>query len=309
MELTNGCIVTWSGHTLRIWDGQSGVLLATLEGHTGFIKSVLELSNGHILSWEWGIWDLVPALRLWDERSGAALASFEGHTDRIKGAVELTDGRILSWADDNTLRLWDGESGAPLTILEGHTYHIDGALELTNGHIVSWADYGTMLLWDGQSGAPLASLEGHHYWIKGALELPDGRILSWSGNESLIFDAKSGQLVSGPIWISDLPWLAPQILHRQLAFDAPHAISGQSFGCDAGMRAMIASCITQAIPICWHGHFTIKKINALSPEGILVVSLDSGHVLCLQLFRGAQRITLKDYESSSSPDVDNPVQR
>ena len=166
-----------------------------------------------------------------------------------------------------------------------------------------------MLLWDAQSGTPLASLEGHDSWIKGALELPDGRILSWSGGESLIFDAKSGQLVSGPIWISDLPWLAPQMLRRQLTFDAPHAISGQSFGWAAGMRAMIASCITQAIPICWHGHFSIKKINALSPEGILVVSLASGHVFCLQFYRGAQRITLEEYESGSFPIVDDPAQR
>jgi hypothetical protein len=31
-------------------------------------------------------------------------------------------------------------------------------------------------------------------------------------------------------------------------------------------------------------------------EGILVVTLDSGHVFCLHLYRGARRITIQECE-------------
>ena len=301
--LDDGRILSWSrDRTLRLWNGDNGEQLSILNGHHGDIKGAFSLPDGRILSWSHDC-----TLRLWNGESGDLLFILEGHTKLVTGAMELSDRNLLSWSEDGTLRLWDGQSGAPLAILEGHSYHIVGALELPDERILSWAEDGTLRLWDGQSGASLAILKGHAYRIKGALELPDGRILSWSEVESLLWDGQRGQLVSGPLWQLDLPWLAPQFLHHRLALEAPQAISGQSAAWADGKTAGITSC-TRAAPACWHGPSAVES-HVLSPEGILVVSLNSGHVFCLQLFRGAQRITLEDYETGRSPLVDGPVQR
>ena len=54
--------------TLRLWDGQSGALLGTLEGHTSWVNGALELADGRLLSWAGD-----GTLRLWDGQSGAPL--------------------------------------------------------------------------------------------------------------------------------------------------------------------------------------------------------------------------------------------
>ena len=314
-EMSDMRVISWSSDkTLRLWDVQNVAHLATLEGHTEYILGAIELSGGRVLSWSMDL-----TLRLWDVDSGTQIAILKGHTGWVEGAVTLRDGRILSWSSstrssprsgDYTLRLWDGNSGTPLAILAGHSARIRGALELSDGRILSWSHDKTLRLWDGISGAPLVTLAGHNNGIKAAMELSYGRILSWSENDSFskrvswsngdytlrLWDGQSGQPLSVLIRQSDLPWDVPQLLLHRLTVDSPQRISGQSVAWAYRNKAGIASCIGQTGPACWHGQTAVKS-HVLSPEGILVVSLESGHVFCLQLYRGARRITLEDYES------------
>ena len=45
-------MLSWSeDHTLRLWDGQTGLSLAVLEGHTRSIRAVHVLTAGRVLSW------------------------------------------------------------------------------------------------------------------------------------------------------------------------------------------------------------------------------------------------------------------
>ena len=62
-----------------------------------------------------------------------------------------------------------------------------------------------------------------------------------------------------------------------------------------GKTAGVAATRARTAPACWHRPAAVKS-HALVPHGVLVVSLDSGRVCCLQLYRGARRITLEDYE-------------
>ena len=64
-------------HTARLWEGRSGALLATLEGHTDNIwmaafspdgSRVVTAADDH-------------TARLWDGRSGATLTCFFRHSD------------------------------------------------------------------------------------------------------------------------------------------------------------------------------------------------------------------------------------
>ncbi len=306
LKLSDGRILSWfSNNYLGLWDGQTCGLIAILEGHTDRVMGALELSDGRLLSWSSDL-----TLRLWDGLSGAPLATLEGHTGPVENVLELSDGHLLSWSQrgvDRTLRLWEGQTGVPLATLDGHKRSVIDVLQLSDGRLLSWSWDHSLRLWDGLSGAPIAILEGHTDKVDGALELSDGRLLSWSVNEALSWGGHSGQPIHGPIRRSDLPWETPELLHR-LHVDSPQKISGQSVGWAYGNRAGIVSRIAWAGPACWHGNSAIES-HALLPQGILVISLASGHVFCLQLYRGAQRITLEDYESGSSPLVDGPIQR
>jgi WD40 repeat protein len=321
--LGNGRILSWSEsheifsfsefaeleYTLRLWDGESGALLATLIGHNKWVEDALELSDGRILSWSWD-----GTLRLWDSQTGAPLATLVGHADKVldadddfpgiypgivNGALELTDGRILSWSCDKTLRLWDGQSDAPLATLVGHTRIVWGALELSDGRILSWSHDKTLRLWDGQTGAPLSILEGHTAAVIDAIVLPDKQILSWSEDNTLcLWCEQSVQPASQPIQESSLHCADDQGRFPRLNVEYRDQISGSSFGWANRYTAGITSCISEGKPVCWHGQSAVES-HTLFSEGILVISLASGHIFCPQLYRGARRITLADYEHAS----------
>ncbi len=189
--LSDGRILSWSfDGTLRIWDGNSGRLLALLEGHTTSIKGATVLFDDRkILTWSYD-----DTLRLWDGNSGQPLAKLEGHSESINGVEVLSGGRVVSWSDDGTLRLWDSNTYKPLAVLEGHTGSIDGVNVLFDGRILSWSDDGTLRLWDGNTGRSLAVFKGHADSINQVKVLSDGRILSWSGDGTLrLWDGNSGQ--------------------------------------------------------------------------------------------------------------------
>lgn len=289
---------SWShDDTLRLWDGHSGAPLPTL--HENWSACALPLHDGRILSYSGD-----SILRLWDGRSGTPLATFATlvwHAFSVTDALPLSDGRILSLSLDEVC-LWDDHSGAPIATLDDgqDTQWIYGALTLPDGRILTWSWDKILRLWDGQSGAPLATLAGHTECVEGARLLPDGRILSWSEDKTLrLWDGQSGQPIGEPIAQTDLCWKHPQIWLYQWEAECPAGVSNQTAGWSRGSTAGIATCAIQTDPICWQGHAEVTS-GALFPEGILVVTLASGHVFCLQLHRGNQRITIADYEHSGT---------
>ena len=72
-------------------------------------------------------------------------------------------------------------------------------------------------------------------------------------------------------------------------------VFSQTAGWSQGAIAGVATCAIQPDPICWQGHADVV-INAIFPAGILVVTLASSHIFCLQLYRGAAPISIADYE-------------
>ena len=216
--LSNGDALSWSGNdfNLRIWDLETGVCKAVLEGHTDKIWRAIELRSGAILSWSndktmrlWSLdgtckavfenmycveeaielrsgnilsWDWKTALRIWTP-DGACKAVLEGHADQVNKAIELRSGNILSWSKDHTLRLWSPD-GACIAVMEGHADDVINAAELSTGDILSWSDDRTLRLWL-PDGTCKAVLDGHANIINYAIELRSGDILSWSMDKTL----------------------------------------------------------------------------------------------------------------------------
>jgi WD40 repeat protein len=100
--------------TVRLWEGESGHLLATLHGHTGLVYGVALSRDGRLLASS----SFDGTVRLWEGNSGHLLATLQGHTGVVRGVALSGDGHLVaSGGDDGTAKLWEGRSGALLRTL------------------------------------------------------------------------------------------------------------------------------------------------------------------------------------------------
>ena len=87
---------------IQLWRADDGMLLRTMEGHTGFVRSVVFSPDGTILAS--GAKD--GTARLWQVSDGAPLCTLERNTKIVSSVAFSPDGALLaSGADDSTVRL------------------------------------------------------------------------------------------------------------------------------------------------------------------------------------------------------------
>jgi len=90
--------------TARIWNANTGALLATLTGHTGAVSYASFDAPGArvVTASDDG------SAKIWDAASGALLTSLEGHERPVKYAAFDPDGsRVVTASDDGAAILWD----------------------------------------------------------------------------------------------------------------------------------------------------------------------------------------------------------
>lgn len=162
---SRGKIVTGSrDKTIRIWDGDSGLCLYTLEGHAGSVLC-LEYDDDVLLS---GSSDMT--VLVWDLK-----AMYSGHKPKIihklrghrAGVLDLAmkDRWVISCGKDWTVRVYDRKNDFALVrIFQQHGQAVNaGSLSMFDGSIkaVTASGEGTILLWDVATGQSLKRFEGH----------------------------------------------------------------------------------------------------------------------------------------------------
>jgi WD40 repeat protein len=132
--------------TIRVWSGESGAHLQTLQGHAVGL-------NGKIYS---GSDD--KTIRVWSSASGAHLGTLVGHSDYVTALAVGLDGKVYSGSTDSTVRVWSGDDGTHLQTLVGHTNTIRALAVGLDGKVFSGSTGGTIRVWSGDTGALLHSL-------------------------------------------------------------------------------------------------------------------------------------------------------
>jgi class 3 adenylate cyclase/GTPase SAR1 family protein len=120
--------------TIRLWDGDTGEAITTLQGHRGSVNSVSWSPDGKRIASASGD----KTIRLWDGDTGESIATLQGHSDPVNSVSWSPDGkRIASASDDKTICLWDGDTGESIATLQGHSGSVNS---------VSWSPEGQWLL-------------------------------------------------------------------------------------------------------------------------------------------------------------------
>ena len=151
--------------TARLWEAESGKLLATFQGHTGGVRSAVFSPDGRRVLTA----SVDNTARLCEPESGKLLATFQGHTGGVNSAVFSPDGRrVLTASGDRTVRLWPVlPAGVPppdwcadfLVWLGGKRIAPNGQIETLSGdellklearlraHMNEDTDYARLLRW------------------------------------------------------------------------------------------------------------------------------------------------------------------
>ncbi|HWA84358.1 MAG TPA: TIR domain-containing protein, partial [Fimbriimonadaceae bacterium] len=102
------------GGDIRIWDLESGLSLATLQGHAHIVDSI-QISPDNRLAVS-GSHD--KTLKVWDLETRACVGTLEGHRETVYSVAISTDGALVaSGSFDGTIRLWNLETGTCLQVI------------------------------------------------------------------------------------------------------------------------------------------------------------------------------------------------
>jgi tricorn protease-like protein len=166
----NGQIVAVgdSSCMVYLWNIATHQLLATFEGHTGWVWSVVFSPDGNTLASSGSD----TSVRLWDVQTHQCLRVLRGHQDSVRAIAFDKGGQYLaSGSSDHTIHLWDVQTGECLRVLQGYTSGIFTLAFIPNAQQLIGGSFDqTIRIWDVQTGECL-------------------RVLRWRSNRSSVESA------------------------------------------------------------------------------------------------------------------------
>ncbi|CZT49051.1 uncharacterized protein RSE6_09833 [Rhynchosporium secalis] len=185
---------------LRVWDLETGVCIATLEGHTAAIRAIHLLDDSTLITTSKD-----NTLRHWDLSMRSCIRVFAGHEKGVHCSVVHGE-FLVSGSHDNTARVWDINDGKCLLVLEGHRGPVY-AVAFDGKSPATGSTDSTIRIWDPVSGACKAVLESHGKLVgllvlRGELLVSggaDGVVCVWNVKELTLihmFSAHDGVVAS-----------------------------------------------------------------------------------------------------------------
>lgn len=181
-----------SNGNIYLWNITTTQLLATFEGHTGWVWSVAFSPDGRTLAS--GSTD--SSVRLWNVESGQCLQVLTEHTNCVWSVSFSPDGQqFASGSEDKTVRLWNLQ-GQCLRVLKGHSQSVYAAYFAPDQQTLASSSHDTTIqIWDVSNGNCLSILQGHTSGVQCVCYSPDGQLLA-SGSRDGSIRLWSGYLAS-----------------------------------------------------------------------------------------------------------------
>ncbi len=201
-------IVSAGDGALRLWDVETGRVLASFEGHSDDVTAAAFSPDGRMLLSGGDDGEV----KLWNAETGELVRTFDGRGDKVKSVEFSPDGRqALSAGWDNALKFWDVAAGALLKTIENKDSRL-AVFSPDGRYAASAGENNALLLWDPASGSLVRTIGREPYWdaaahvriwerhsnsINSIAFSPDGRrLLSGSGDNTVkLWEAETGALL------------------------------------------------------------------------------------------------------------------
>ncbi|EDV19761.1 uncharacterized protein TRIADDRAFT_61795 [Trichoplax adhaerens] len=179
-----------SGHSNRIWNSSTGMLLQTLKGHTRGIWAIRFYGRNSLVSSSYD-----GSIKIWNIKSGACLKTLYSHNGPV-WAIERKGDLLLSGSQDKTAKLWDIRRHRLLLTLSGHTaavfaVDIDDSISIA---LTGSADR-SIRLWNIINGDCHRIIWAGHASSVMAVNINMGFIASSSDTIITLWNAKTGDKV------------------------------------------------------------------------------------------------------------------
>ncbi|KAJ9457192.1 putative WD40 repeat-containing protein [Diplonema papillatum] len=146
--------------TAKIWDGKTGQLMHTLQGHDGYVYDAV---------WNSPFCDRVitaafdNTCRVWNALTGESLHTLAGHDlEVVCVSVNRASTLIASGSIDQSVIIWNALTGSQVAVLHGHRGDIlCVCFSPAKDWVASSSADGTVRLWNALTGECLAVFEGH----------------------------------------------------------------------------------------------------------------------------------------------------
>ncbi len=172
---------------IRVWDVESGKLLATIEDHADWILDVAFSPDGKKLASA----SRDKTAKVFDVEKKESQVTFPGHAQTVNAVAFTSDGKqVLSAGDDNTIRYWsvadEAKQARQIGGFGGPVFKIELAPD--GKTFAACSSDKTVKVYETATGTKKQSLEGHADWVYAIAFAPDGKSLasgSWDGQVRL----------------------------------------------------------------------------------------------------------------------------
>jgi WD40 repeat protein len=182
----------WDDHTVRLWDADTGVQLAVLEGHESCVQCVAFSQDGKRIAS--GSED--ETLRIWN--TGAHPASMHsevgliGHRGGVVCVALSSNGALVASGSRDTVTIWDIDTKCRLSVLYGGFNGVDSIAFSPDGAKVAATSSLALVVWNTRTFQELAvinvkKLYPEYYSMASIAFTADGNFLQARTPRSLVF--------------------------------------------------------------------------------------------------------------------------
>ncbi|ORX55556.1 WD40 repeat-like protein [Hesseltinella vesiculosa] len=182
--------VLWTGSwdkTIKKWDTKSGECLATLQGHSDFVKC-LEVVGNRLYS---GSADT--DIRQWDVNTHECLAVMKHHGRSVERLVAAPPGYLYSASSDRSIVRWDLTTLEVNKIYEGHETNVTCLVISPEDDLWSGSADKTARRWNPETGEVDTVLQ-HSERVKSITLLGPYVVTGCSDDNIYVWDIASGKL-------------------------------------------------------------------------------------------------------------------